>query len=57
MIVFDKMTGRPLSPQEILAEVNRDRSDEWQPYTEEDLICSPNDLADWIDPTYYEVQL
>ena len=57
MIVFDKMTGRPLSHQEILAEVNRDRSDEWQPYTEEDLICAPNDLADWIDPTYYEVQL
>jgi hypothetical protein len=57
MIVFDRATGRPLSPDEILLEVNRDRSDEWQDYTIEDLRASPEDLADWIDPTYYEVSL
>jgi hypothetical protein len=57
MIVFDRVTGRPLSPNEILLEVNRDRSDEWQDYTLEDLRASPEDLADWIDPTYYEVSL
>ena len=57
MIVIDKQTGNRLTNAMILAEVNRDRSEDWQDYNIDDLINSPSDLADWIDTTYYEVIL
>ena len=56
MRVFDKQTSRQLSDAEIIEEVNRDRTEEWQPYTELDLKKIPSDILDWIDLTYYEVK-
>ena len=56
MRVFDKQTSRQLSDAEIIEEVNRDRTEEWQPYTELDLKKFPSDILDWIDLTYYEVK-
>lgn len=57
MKVIDKQTGKELTKAEILEEVNRDRSEEWQDYVMEDFETMPEDLIDWIDPQYYEVVL
>jgi len=57
MKVIDKQTGKELTKAEILKEVNRDRSEEWQDYVMEDFETMPEDLVDWIDPQYYEVVL
>ena len=55
--VFDKDTQRYLGAHEILAEVNRDRTAEWIPYDSMDLLLNPEDIADWIDPQYYNITL
>jgi len=34
--------------EQVLEEVNRDRSDEWQEYTLEDLEKYPSDVLRWI---------
>jgi hypothetical protein len=57
MKVIDKQTGKELTKAEILKEINRDRSEEWQDYVMEDFETMPEDLVDWIDPQYYEVVL
>lgn len=57
MKVIDKFTRHELTKAEILAEINRDRSAEWQDYTMEDFDTMPEDLIDWIDPQYFEVTL
>ena len=55
--VFDKDLMRYLGASEILDEVNRDRSSDWTPYNSMDLLLNPEDIADWIDPQYYDVLL
>ena len=55
--VFDKDLMRYLGASEILEEVNRDRSADWTPYNSMDLLLNPEDIADWIDPQYYDVLL
>lgn len=55
--VFDKDLKRYLTATEVLQEVNRDRSADWTPYNSMDLLLNPEDIADWIDPQYYEVLL
>lgn len=55
--VFDKDLQRNLSASEVLQEVNRDRSADWTPYNNLDLLLNPEDIADWIDPQFYEVTL
>jgi len=55
--VFDKDLMRYLGASEILDEVNRDRSADWTPYNSMDLLLNPEDIADWIDPQYYDVLL
>ena len=57
MIVIDKQTGKRLNDHEILAEINRDRSEEWTDYTIQDIATMPEDVIDWIDTKYYEVIL
>jgi hypothetical protein len=52
MKVTDKHTGHVLSPKEVLAEINRDRSAEWTDYVDADLhegSCAYG----WIDTDYY----
>lgn len=55
MKVIDKHTNKELSIKEILAEANRDHSDEFQPYTMSDWKESPEDVLDWIDPQYFTI--
>lgn len=55
--VFDRDLMRYLGASEILDEVNRDRSADWTPYNSMDLLLNPEDIADWIDPQYYDVLL
>ena len=57
MIVIDRQTGKRLNDQEILAEINRDRSEGWTDYTLQDIATMPEDVIDWIDTKYYEVIL
>ena len=57
MKVINKHTGKELSHAEILEEVNRDRSDEWQDNNEDDLRETPDEVLEWVDPQYYEVVL
>lgn len=57
MKVIDKHTGKQLSPQEILDEANRDHSDQFEAYTLDDLATMPEDVADWIDPQYFDVTI
>ena len=57
MIIIDKHSKKQLSDLEILAEVNRDHSEQFIFYTLQDLKTMPEDIIDWIDPQYYEVQL
>jgi len=56
-VIFDKDLMRYLGASEILDEVNRDRSADWTPYNSMDLLLNPEDIADWIDPQYYDVLL
>ena len=51
--VFDKDLQRNLTASEILQEVNRDRSADWIPYNNMDLLLNPDDIAHWIDEQYY----
>lgn len=53
--VFDKDLQRYLTAAEVLEEVNRDRSADFTPYDSMDLLLNPEDLADWIDPQFYDV--
>ena len=55
--VFDRDLNRYLTAAEVLQEVNRDRSADWTPYDSMDLLLNPEDIADWIDPQYYDVLL
>mgnify|MGYP003335203099 FL=1 len=55
--VFDRDLQRYLTAAEVLQEVNRDRSADWTPYNSMDLLLNPEDLADWIDPQFYDVLL
>lgn len=57
MIVIDKHTNKQLNVAEILSEVNRDHSAEWEDYNEEDLRETPEEVLYWLDPQYYEVKL
>lgn len=57
LIVIDKQTSKILTAKEILEEVNRDRSEEWQPYNMADLFFSPLDLLDWLDPQFYTTEI
>lgn len=57
MRIIDKQTGLVLTDDQILFEVNRDHSAEFIPYTIEDLKTMPEDILDWIDTQYFEVQL
>ena len=38
--------------EQVLEEVNRDRSDEWQDYTLEDLEEYPDEVLEWIEYAY-----
>lgn len=55
--VKNLLTGQYLSQDEIIDEVNRDRSDDWTDYTVEDLDENPDDVLQWIDPTYFAVDV
>lgn len=57
MKVIDRHTRKQLSHAEILEEVNRDRSDEWEDYDMTDLDTTPEEVLEWIDPQYFEVEL
>jgi hypothetical protein len=54
LIVKDKHTQKNLNMMEILEEVNRDRSDEWTDYTIQDIFLMPEDIAEMLDPQYYD---
>ena len=54
--VINKDNGKALNDKEILNEVNRDRSSEWQEYTLEDLKETASEVLYWIDVDYYEVR-
>ena len=54
--VISKDTGKQLTDSEILAEVNRDRSDEWTDYNINDLYNAPSEVLDWIDRAYFDVK-
>ena len=56
MRVIDKHNGKELSREEILEEANRDRSDEWQDYTMEDLEQTPGEVLEWVDPQYFLIE-
>jgi hypothetical protein len=55
--VTDEATGETWvwTAQELLEEVNRDRSDDWTPFTMQDLENSPYDVLEWIEYTVDEV--
>jgi len=55
--VTDEATGHTWvwTAQELLEEVNRDRSDDWTAFTIEDLENSPYDVLEWIEYTIDEV--
>ena len=53
MIIIDRHTHKMLTDTEILAEVNRDHSDEWEDYTMLDLQTTPDEVVEWIDPQYF----
>jgi hypothetical protein len=56
MKVIDKFTGEQLNDQEILNEVNRDRSDTWQSYTYADLKNARDDVLNELDQDFYTVE-
>ena len=53
--VTDKQSGKTLTDDEILKEINRDRSAEWTNYDIEDLYGNAKDTLSWIDTEYYQV--
>ena len=55
--VTDEATGDVWvwTAQELLDEVNRDRSADWTPFTMQDLENSPYDVLEWIEYTIDEV--
>jgi hypothetical protein len=55
--VTDEATGDVWvwTAQELLEEVNRDRSADWTPFTMQDLENSPYDVLEWIEYTIDEV--
>lgn len=53
LTVTDRYSGKKLTHKQILFEVNRDRSEEWQAYTRYDIRVWPNDILMWIDPEFY----
>jgi hypothetical protein len=53
--VKNRQTGQILTDEQIIAEVNRDRSDEWLVYTIDELKKTPHEVLYWIDDNYYEV--
>ena len=57
MKVINKKTGKVLTDLEILEEINRDRSSEWTDYDLNDLKENFEETTDWIDRTYYDVQV
>ena len=54
--VIDKYTNKPLSNDEILAEVNRDRSQEWTDYDKNDITYHADEVLEWLDPQYFEIR-
>jgi hypothetical protein len=54
-IVVDNSTGKALTDAEILAEINRDRSEGWIDYDQADLDDEPIQVLEWLDENYYEV--
>lgn len=54
--VIDRFTQKELSAPAILQEVNRDRSDTWQPYTPDDLETAPADVLEWLDFIHYQIE-
>lgn len=57
MKVINKQTGKILTDLEILEEVNRDRSSEWTNYDLNDLKENFEETTDWIDRTFYDVEI
>lgn len=55
--VTENDTGKVLTTDEILAEVNRDRSDDWSDYDEQDLLDNPEGVLGWIGNDYYTVNI
>ena len=55
MLVIARDTLKILSDEEILAEVNRDRSEGWWAYDMNDLRNYTDDVLDWIDEQYFIV--
>lgn len=55
--VLDKYTNKSLTDIEILLEVNRDKSAQWTPYDANDLIFYPQEVLEWIDPNYYQINI
>ena len=54
LTVTDRYSSKILTELEILAEVNRDRSDEWQDYTLDDLRTDAfHEVIEWLDPEFY----
>ena len=51
--VQDRNTGQTLSIDEVLAAVNDDRSDEWTPFTKQDLASNPADVLGWLDREFF----
>jgi hypothetical protein len=55
-LVTNKETNKVLTDEEIIEEVNRDRSEEWQPYTIKELHDAPFEVTAWIDSNYYHIE-
>ena len=53
LTVTDRYSGKSLTDREILAEVNRDHSDEWEDYTLNELQTVPHEVTAWLDPQFY----
>ena len=55
ILVIEKQSNRRLSYNEILNEVNRDRSESWSLFTMDDLISFPDDVTGWLNRDYFDV--
>ena len=53
LTVTDRYSGKSLTDGEILTEVNRDHSNEWQDYTLNELQTVPHEVTAWLDPQFY----
>ena len=56
ILVIEKQSNRRLSYNEILDEVNRDRSESWSLFTMDDLIGFPDDVTGWLNHDYFDVK-